>query len=202
MKRAIIQINEEKCVGCSLCVNACTQDALQLIDGKAKLVSDEYCDGLGMCLPQCPVDAISITETETEFNREVSNVKLKQGEEPSALRQWPVQLHLVRPDAQFFHKSNILVAADCVAFSLNNFHGNLLEGKSLAIACPKLDETGTYIDKLATIFATNEIKTITVAIMEVPCCGGLDYIVNQALEKSGKDIPIRKVVVTIDGHVQ
>lgn len=200
MNRSVIKIDEEKCVGCSLCVNACTQDALQLIDGKAKLISDEYCDGLGMCLPQCPVDAISITQTHVEFDKEKSNFKLRKHVEQSALRQWPIQLHLVRSDAEFFKNSNLLVAADCVSFALNNFHGNLLDKKSLVIACPKLDDTSEYVSKLAKIFE-NGIKTITVAIMEVPCCRGLDYLVEQALEMSGLDIPVKKIVVSIDGRV-
>ncbi len=202
MKRSIIKIDEDKCIGCSLCVNACTQDALQLIDGKAKLVSDEYCDGLGMCLPQCPVDAISVTQTETEFKQSASNVKLKQDNSPSALRQWPVQLHLVRPNAEFFKNPNILVAADCVPFALNNFHGTLLQDKSLVIACPKLDETSTYVEKLAQIFQLNDVKTVTIAIMEVPCCSGLERLTREAVRISGMDIPVRVVIVNLDGTVK
>ncbi len=200
--RQIIKIDQEKCVGCGLCVNACMQDALQMIDGKATLVNDSYCDGLGMCLPQCPVDAISVTQTKKEYNESSSNTKLKNEFERSALKQWPVQLHLVRPTADFFKDSNILIAADCVPFALNNFHGTLLENKSLVIACPKLDEKSGYIEKLAQIFRENSIKTITVAIMEVPCCSGLDRLVKNALEISAKDIPIRTVVVNLDGTIQ
>ncbi len=200
--RQIIKIDQEKCIGCSLCVNACMQDALQMVDGKATLVNDSYCDGLGMCLPQCPVDAISITETKKEYKEASSNVKLKNDAEPSALRQWPVQLHLVRPNADFFKDSNILIAADCVPFALNNFHGTLLNKKSLVIACPKLDEKSSYVEKLAQIFTVNDIKTITIAIMEVPCCGGLDRLVKQALELSGQDIPLRTVVVNLDGSIR
>ncbi len=200
--RSIIKIDEDKCVGCSLCVNACEQDALKLIDGKAKLISDEYCDGLGMCLPQCPTDAITVTETSSDFKEEYQNVKIKNVSAPSALRQWPIQLHLVREDAQFFKDSNILVAADCVPFTLNNFHGSMLDGKSLVMACPKLDETSSYIDKLANIFKVNNIKTITLAIMEVPCCGGLDFIVKNAIEKAGVDIPVKKIIVNLDGTIK
>ncbi len=200
--RQIIKIDQEKCIGCSLCVNACMQDALQMVNGKATLVNDSYCDGLGMCLPQCPVDAISITETQKEYKEDSSNVKLKNDAEPSALKQWPVQLHLVRPNADFFKNSNILIAADCVPFALNNFHGTLLNKKSLVIACPKLDEKSNYVEKLAQIFSTNDIKTITIAIMEVPCCGGLDRLVKQALELSGEDIPLRTVVVNLDGTIR
>lgn len=200
MERSVIKINEEKCVGCGLCVNACVQDALQLIDGKAKLVSEEYCDGLGMCLPQCPVDAISITSTKKDFDGVKTNFKLKNNLEESALKQWPVQLHLVRSDAEFFKDSNLLVAADCVAYALNNFHGNLLNGKSLAIACPKLDDTNEYVSKMTKILQ-NGVKTVTVAIMEVPCCRGLDIIVREAIELSGLDIPVKKIVISVDGRV-
>lgn len=119
---------------------------------------------------------------------------------PSELRQWPVQLHLVPPTAPYFNNSDILISADCVAFALGSFHSDLLKGKALAIACPKLDETGVYVEKLATIFATNEVKSITVAIMEVPCCRGLDVMVKQALAQSGKDIPLETVIVGVDGE--
>ncbi len=200
--RSIIKIDKSKCVGCALCVNACVQDALKLVNGKAKLVSDEYCDGLGMCLPQCPTDAISITTTSSDFNQEKSNVKIKNDAAPSALRQWPVQLHLVRENAEFFKDSNLLIAADCVPFTLNNFHGSMLDGKSLIIACPKLDDTSPYVEKLANIFKNNNIKTITLAIMEVPCCSKLDFIVKQALDLAGVDIPIRNVIVNLNGTIK
>lgn len=201
MKRQIIEIDQEKCIGCSLCVNACMQDALKLIDGKATLVDDSYCDGLGMCLPQCPVDAIKITDTNTDY-KDRSNVKLKNNEEPSALRQWPVQLHLIRPEADFFKNSNLLIAADCVPFTLNNFHGTMLSGKSLVIACPKLDDKTNYTEKLAKLFTTANLKTITIVIMEVPCCTGLDRLVRGALELSGMDIPVRTIVVNLDGTIR
>jgi len=119
---------------------------------------------------------------------------------PSELRQWPVQLHLVPPTAPYFQEADILVAADCVAFALGSFHRDLLKGKALAIACPKLDETGSYVEKLATIFRENGVKSITVAIMEVPCCRGLDVMVKQALGLSGKDIPLETVIIGVDGE--
>jgi hypothetical protein len=119
---------------------------------------------------------------------------------PSELRQWPVQLHLVPPTAPYFNNSDILISADCVAFALGSFHSDLLKGKALAIACPKLDETGTYVEKLATIFRANEVKSITVAIMEVPCCRGLDMMVKQALQQSGKDITLETVIIGVDGE--
>ena len=119
---------------------------------------------------------------------------------PSELRQWPVQLHLVPPTAPYFKNSEVLISADCVAFALGSFHSDLLKGKALAIACPKLDETGTYVDKLATIFRENELKSVTVAIMEVPCCRGLDVMVRQALQQSGRDIPLETVIIGVDGE--
>ena len=122
------------------------------------------------------------------------------GRAPSELRQWPVQLHLVPPTAPYFNQSNILVSADCVAFALGSFHGDLLRGKALAIACPKLDDSGVYVEKLATIFRENEVKSITVAIMEVPCCRGLDVMVKQALGQSGKDIPLQTIIIGVDGE--
>lgn len=122
------------------------------------------------------------------------------GKAASELRQWPVQLHLIPPTAPYFNQSNILISADCVAFALGSFHSDLLQGKALAIACPKLDDTGVYVEKLATIFGANEVKSITIAIMEVPCCRGLDAMVRQALQQSGKDIPLETVIIGVDGE--
>ncbi|MFV0424310.1 MAG: ATP-binding protein [Bacilli bacterium] len=200
--RKIIEINEEKCIGCSLCVNACNQDALQLIDGKAKLVDDSYCDGLGMCLPQCPVDAIKITDVQnSDFNKTRQNIKLKNINETTPLKQWPIQLKLVRPTAEFFRDSNILIAADCTSFTNPQVYNNLVIDKSIVIACPKLDQDNEYVSKLAQIFSSNNIKTITLAIMEVPCCSGLKYIINQALELSNLSIPIKEIIIGIDGRI-
>ncbi len=201
MERQIIKINQEKCVGCRLCVDACSQDALQLIDGKATLVDDSYCDGLGMCLPQCPVDAIEVIVADTvPFNKKKSNVKIKTRSTESQLNQWPIQLHLVRENADFFKQSNLLIAADCVPFTFANFHETLLADKSLVMACPKLDETSSYVGKLAKIFQ-NEIKSITLVIMEVPCCSGLRRIVEAALELSGREIPVRELIVSLHGEI-
>ncbi len=202
MKRDIIEIDENKCIGCSLCINACMQDALKLINGKAVLVNDSYCDGLGMCLPQCPVDAITITNKDAEvFDKKQLNAKLKLHDNVSALRQWPVQLHLVRENAPFFENSNLLIAADCVPFANANFHAEMLQGKSLVMACPKLDDTSQYIEKLANIFEKNNIKTITLAIMEVPCCGGLRRITEAALAKTSKEIVVREIIVKTNGEI-
>ena len=142
----------------------------------------------------CPGSMARVIERE-ETNNEAATVSA-----PSELRQWPVQLHLVPPSAPYFQNADILVSADCVAFAMGSFHRDLLKGKSVAIACPKLDETGTYVEKLATIFRTNEIKSVTVAIMEVPCCRGLDVMVKQALGQSGKEIPFETLIIGVDGE--
>jgi hypothetical protein len=146
---------------------------------------------LGCGCPGSMARVIERTETETAASTEKA---------PSELRQWPVQLHLVPPTAPYFNNSDILISADCVAFALGSFHRDLLRGKAIAIACPKLDDTGHYVDKLATIFRENEVKSITVAIMEVPCCRGLDVMVQQALGQSGKNIPLESVIIGVDGE--
>jgi len=142
----------------------------------------------------CPGSMVRVIE------REETNSAAAVGQAPSELRQWPVQLHLVPPTAPYFRNADLLVSADCVAFAMGSFHRDLLKGKAVAIACPKLDETGAYVDKLATIFREGEVKSITVAIMEVPCCRGLDIMVKQALAQSGRDIPLETVIVGIDGE--
>jgi len=279
MKRNIVRIDENLCNGCGQCVTACAEGAIQLIDGKARLVSEIYCDGLGACLGECPQGAITIEEREasafdekavaqhlavqkpaverpggphthaatapaesqkpatTGFHAPMgsgcpgtqarvlkSNARpagatvaggsgaspaaaaccsgSASGPRPSALAQWPIQLHLVSPQAPYFADCDLLVAADCVAFAMGDFHERLLEGHSVAIACPKLDNAGPYVDKLAAIFSHNNIRHLTVAIMEVPCCRGLEMMVNQALKKSGKDIPLTLKVISLDGQVR
>lgn len=142
----------------------------------------------------CPGSMARVIEREETPQAEIT------GRAPSELRQWPVQLHLVPPTAPYFQDAEILIAADCVAFAMGSFHQDLLKGKSVAIACPKLDDTGTYVEKLATIFRVNNVKSITVAIMEVPCCRGLDVMVKQALGLSGKEIPLESVVIGINGE--
>lgn len=303
MLRKIIQIDEEKCNGCGLCIPNCHEGALQIIDGKARLISDLFCDGLGACLGHCPEGAIEIIEREAEpYNETVvmetivkqgrntilahlehlrdhneheflkeavayikkhnidlspesdikpsvastvifknmkealNHVKPEEGSacgcgssktidfridldkvntaaaasviaEPSApavseLRQWPVQLHLVNPMASYFQGADIVLAADCVAFAMGDFHNRLLKNKSLAIACPKLDTNKeVYLDKLATMISEAKINTLTVPIMEVPCCGGLIQMAKMAVQQSGRNIPIKKIVVGIKGEI-
>lgn len=287
MKRDIIKIDEEKCNGCGNCVPNCHEGALQVIDGKVRLVSDLMCDGLGECIGHCPEGAITIEQRECEPYNETSVMQimvtkglktvvahlkhlkehneivfLKQGvnyliqnphlldfsieevkkalHQPSIstgfsnatggcpgsktvvfdakelkmdktkengslqseLRQWPVQLHLINPAASYFTGSDLLVAADCTAFTLGDFHQNWLKGKSLVIACPKLDQgKEIYLQKLITLIESSKVKTITVLIMEVPCCGGLLSLVEMAIERSGRKVPVKVVSVSIKGEI-
>lgn len=305
MLRKIIQIDEEKCNGCGLCIPNCHEGALQIIDGKARLISDLFCDGLGACLGHCPEGAIEIIEREAEPYNEsiVMETIVKQGRNtilahlehlrdhneheflkeavayikkheidlspgapikptiasnvifptmkealnhvkpehesscgcgssktidfridldkvnaaatvatatsasnstpaPSELRQWPVQLHLVNPNASYFQGADVVLAADCVAFAMGDFHERLLKNKSLAIACPKLDTNKeVYLDKLSTMISDSKINTLTVPIMEVPCCGGLIQMAKMAVQQSGRNIPVKKIVVGIKGDI-
>lgn len=231
MKRKVIQIDHDKCIGCGLCTSACMQGALQLVDGKATLVSESYCDGLGMCLPQCPMDAIQLVEKETaSFDITRANIKLKapaettsacgcpsshtrvierveetpvaNGSQPSRLRQWPIQLHLVNPAAPYFKDANLLLCADCVMAAYGDFQEKLVKNRAIAIACPKLDNTQGYVEKLAQIISHNDLKTIVVARMEVPCCGGISVLLKKALEMAGKEVPVREVVISVEGSVK
>ncbi|HHW55890.1 MAG: 4Fe-4S binding protein [bacterium] len=232
--RKIIHIDEEKCDGCGLCIPNCAEGALQIIDGKARLVADKYCDGLGDCLGHCPRGAISIIEREAEaFDEEavaerlanIDEVKNKLGgcpgacqlnlaaekeapaaaeaepEEtsPSQLGNWPVQLRLVHPEASFFEGAHLLVAADCTAFAHPDFHRDLLKGRTVVIGCPKLDNVEEYLVKLAAIIKANNLQDITVAYMEVPCCTGLVRLVQEAIRRSGKEVPLHTVEVKIRG---
>lgn len=298
MKRTIIKIDEELCNGCGLCVDGCHEGALQMIDGKARMISDLYCDGLGACIGDCPVGAITLEEREaepydeikvmdrispngeatviahlnhlidhnqTEFveqgiqyiidnkldvdlrklknytslEKETETLKKEEKMEihahngggcpgskmmsfdrqekatatasstttvtsqPSELRQWPVQLHLVNPQAPYFQDADVLMAADCVAFSMGNFHSKYLKGKGLAIACPKLDQgKEIYIEKLTAMIDHAKINTLTVMVMEVPCCSGLMQIATLATEKASRKVPVKALVVGLDGEIR
>jgi NAD-dependent dihydropyrimidine dehydrogenase PreA subunit len=275
MKRTVIKIDEDLCNGCGLCVSGCHEGALQLINGKAVMISDLYCDGLGACIGECPVGAIEFEEREAEpYNetavmeriapkgKEVVEAHLKhlydhnqteflnqgleylvkhninwrfsfmekqhQNEEhhhgggcpgarsmsftpaamnshptqASALSQWPVQLHLLSPSAPYLKGADLLLAADCVAFSVGNFHSGWLQGKKLAIACPKLDnDKESYIEKLTAMIDQSLINTLTVMIMEVPCCGGLLHIAQTAMERAKRKIPLKLIVVSLQGEI-
>lgn len=273
MKRKIIKIDEEKCDGCGVCVPECHEGALQVIDGKVRLISDLFCDGLGACIGHCPQDALTIEEREAEpydeskvmdyivkggpnvikahlehlrdheefeylkeafiyleangINNPIKDLKTTQakhhhgcpgsasriiekrydeieetGKRQSQLTQWPIQLHLVPPTAPYYRNSNLLLAADCVAFSYGDFHKDFMKDKSLAIACPKLDSNKEiYVEKIASMIADADVKSITVVIMQVPCCGGLIQIAKQAVIDSGKNIPVEAVVIGINGDI-
>ena len=293
MKRDILKIDEELCNGCGQCVPNCHEGALQIIDGKVRLINELICDGLGACIGHCPEGAISIESREAEPYNEIMVMEgmkdkgkntimahlkhlkdhgetdfLKEGvsylrdhstelkfnleelisevhnhgkitvqplnqshhhghngggcpgsramvienparesrndvaDQPSELRQWPVQMHLVNPNAQYFRGADLLLAADCVAFSMGNFHNRYLKGRSLAIACPKLDHgTDTYVEKLTAMIDNAKINTITVMMMEVPCCGGLLQMVRSALAKASAKVPVKKIIVGINGTI-
>lgn len=205
MIRKIIQIDEEKCNGCGLCAEACHEGAIGIVDGKAKLLRDDYCDGLGDCLPTCPMEAISFVEREAAAYDEIAvkkNMKRKKVAEsaPSQLGQWPVQIKLVPVNAPYFEGAHLLVAADCCAYAHGNFHQQFIRGKVALIGCPKLDE-GDYSEKLTEIIRQNDIKSVTVVRMEVPCCAGIERAVVTALKNSGKFIPWQAATISTDGHI-
>ncbi len=276
MKRKVIRIDEDKCNGCGLCIPDCPEGAIQIIDGKARLISDLFCDGLGACIGTCPEEAITIEEREAEpydeakvmeniiksgpstikahlehlrdhkqmeyLGKAIDILKAKGIEIPvdvgtlkpqdasacgcpgakaldfrheaqgpgaektvttrSALRQWPVQLQLLSPYAPYFKDAHLVITADCVPFAQPDFHDRFLEGKILIILCPKLDKVGDeYIEKLGEIFKSNNIKSITIVHMEVPCCFGLTRLVREAVKMSGKDIPVKDYTISVRGDV-
>lgn len=236
MIRKIVNIDSKKCNGCGLCITACHEGALQLVDGKASLISDVYCDGLGDCLPQCPTDAIKIIEREAEefdevlvnermeklkaekenkvpsgcpstqtklfirkeskkSNNEETNVVLK-----SQLRQWPCQIQLAPVNAPYFKNADILIAADCTAYAYADIHNKFMKNKVTLIGCPKLDNTN-YSEKIAEILNNNNINSITILRMEVPCCGGIVNSVKTAMQNSGKIVPWQIVTVSTEGEI-
>ncbi len=208
MIRRIIQIDEEKCTGCGLCATACHEGAIGIVDGKAKLLRDDYCDGLGDCLPACPEDAISFTEREVLPYDEAA-VKAKMAEKAalessakvvSRISNWPVQIKLVHPSVPMFNGTDLLIAADCTAFAYRNFHEEFMKGRAVLIGCPKLDAYN-YAERLTELFRNNDIKSILLTRMEVPCCGGMEYAINKALENCGKDIPFEVVTISTEGEI-
>ncbi|MDD4242039.1 MAG: 4Fe-4S binding protein [Smithellaceae bacterium] len=246
MKRKIIKIDEEKCTGCGLCVPGCAEEAIKIINGKAKLVGDVFCDGLGACIGECPEGALSIEEREADaFDEEkVHEAMAKRRQEalktqsaaplqgigmaapagcpgsahttlersvpsaagsspqPSELTHWPVQLHLVNPAADFFRGKDVVLAADCAAFAAGDFHARFLKGKSLAIACPKLDSgLDEYVEKISRLADEAKINTLTVIMMQVPCCRGLMQVAQAGLQKASRRVPLKAVVVGLKGDV-
>lgn len=268
MKRTIIKIDEALCNGCGACVKGCHEGALQMIDGKARMISDLFCDGLGACIGECPVGAIVLEEREaTPYDeRAVMERMVEKGEKTivahlthlreynemgyynqgldylkehnisvtipakrpkgacgcpsgremsfapvavvsetkpvSQLRQWPVQLHLLNPEANYFHEADVVLAADCAAYTYADFHNRFITGKTIAIACPKLDSgKENYIEKLTTMIDNSRINTLTVVIMEVPCCGGLLSLARTATQRAIRKIPIKQVIISIKGEI-
>lgn len=207
MIRRIITIDEEKCNGCGLCADACHEGAIGIVEGKAKLLREDYCDGLGDCLPACPMNAISFEEREAPAYNEAAVLAAKREKEaeynadvPSQLRNFPVQIKLAPVNAPYFDGADLLIAADCTAYAYGNFHGKFMRNKITLIGCPKLDGVN-YAEKLGQILKHNEIRSITVTRMTVPCCGGLPFAVKNALVMSGKDIPVRIVTIAPNGEI-
>lgn len=208
MIRRIIKINEELCNGCGACAAACHEDAISMVDGKARLLKDDYCDGLGDCLPTCPTGAITFEEREAAAYDEAAvkaraaapDCSMERSSTPmeSQLSQWPVQIKLVPVQAPYFKDARLLVAADCTAFAYGNFHNDFIAGRITLIGCPKLDMVD-YAEKLTEIIRVNDIRDVTVVRMEVPCCGGIETAVKNALQASGKFIPWSVVTVRTDG---
>ena len=231
MIRRIIKIDEETCTGCGLCATACHEGAIGMVDGKAKLLREDYCDGLGDCLPACPVGAISFEEREAPaydeeavrraqaekaanaaplpcgcpgsqskalHRAEASDSPAQKAE--SQLRQWPVQIKLAPVNAPYFDGAKLLIAADCTAYAYGNFHQDFIRGHITLIGCPKLDE-GDYTEKLTAIIANNNIRSVTVVRMEVPCCGGIETATKRAIQQSGKFLPWQVVTVSTDGRI-
>ena len=230
MIRKIIKIDAEKCNGCGACAAACHEGAIEMIDGKAQLTREDYCDGLGDCLPACPTGAITFEEREAPAYDEAAVLKAKAQKtggtlpcgcpgthakainrprhtEPtvtaaadSQLSQWPVQIKLVPVQAPYFENANLLIAADCTAFAYGNFHQEFIRNHIPLIGCPKLD-AGDYAEKLTEIIAGNNIKSVTIVRMEVPCCGGIENAAKQAIQNSGKFLPWRVVTISTDGRI-
>ena len=211
--RKIVNINEDLCNGCGSCIPKCAEGALQIVNGKAKIIKETYCDGLGACLGECPQCAITITEREAEpYDEKEVHEHLRTPRKPSeavtpqqtsALQkpQWPVKLNLVPIEAPFYEDADLLVAADCAPVALKNFHDTLLPGKRIVIGCPKFDDAKAYAQKLSEIFKRNNIASITVAHMEVPCCSGLKWAVDRGVEASGKKIPVKEYMLKIEGEI-
>ena len=214
MLRKIIKIDEERCNGCGLCANACHEGAIDIVDGKAKLMREHFCDGLGDCLPACPMNAISFEMREAPAYDEQAVLAAKRereqraagaaetpaGDAPNALDNWPVQLKLVSASSPVFFECDLLIAADCTAYAYGNFHRDFVAGRTVVIGCPKLDGAD-YAQKLTELLAENSVRSVTLTRMFVPCCGGMEYAVYQAVANAGRDLPLRVVTIGADGAI-
>ena len=213
MVRKIIQIDEDNCIGCGICADACHEGAIGMVDGKAKLLRDDYCDGLGDCLPTCPTGAITFVEREAaaydeaavEENKKRKTQPVQTTEESrqnvsSQLSQWPIQIKLAPVQAPYFENADLLIAADCTAYAYGNFHQDFIKGRITLIGCPKLDAVD-YTEKLTEILCRNTIRSVTIVRMEVPCCGGIEYAAVTALKNSGKMIPKQVITVSTQGQI-
>ena len=241
VERKIIEIDEDLCTGCGECIIKCAEGALEIIDGKAKIVADKFCDGLGACLGECPTGALKVIKREAEdfdetaveehlktrqdiekpvaaplacgcpsaamqsFSRpapcqSVSELETREGEQ-SELTHWPVQINLVPPTAPFLKNADLLVAADCTPIAYRSFHKDFLEGRVIMVGCPKFDDTQAYVDKFAQLFSQSSVKSVTVVVMEVPCCHGLPLIIKRGMQMAGKDIPMELAVVSVRGQI-
>ena len=212
MKRRVIHIDQDKCNGCGACASACHEGAIGMVNGKARFMRDDYCDGLGDCLPACPTNAITFVEREAapydEAAVQANKAALQAGKAVdvafaptvSRLQQWPVQIKLAPVNAPYFNGAQLLIAADCTAYACAGFHEKFMKGHVTLIGCPKLDAID-YSEKLTEIFRNNDIRSISVVRMEVPCCGGMTYAVQRAIANSGKDIPCKVTVLSINGDI-
>lgn len=217
MIRMVIKIDPELCDGCGICVEACHECAIGLVDGKARLLRDDYCDGLGDCLPACPTGAISFEEREAApYDEAAVNANMQkhqaqsekvqqpvsrtQSETLSKLAQWPIQIKLMPIQAQYFDKADLLIAADCAAFAYADFHAQFMENRVTIVGCPKLDAVD-YSEKLEQIIRQNDIKSIVVVRMQVPCCGGIEQAAARALHNSGKNLPLEVVTLSVEGQI-
>lgn len=220
IKRQIIRIDEDLCNGCGECVSACAENAIRLVNGKARLISERYCDGLGACIGECPTGALTIVEEKVEEFEGPAPAPacpsaqartLARASAPDAglaapadseLGHWPVQVRLVSPSAPFLQGAHLLVAADCVPIAYASFHRDFLKGKVVLVGCPKFDDNELYLQRFTDILRSADIKSVTVVVMEVPCCQGLHWIVSKALAESGKNIPAEKVIIGVDGTIR
>lgn len=208
MKRTVIKIDENRCTGCGACVKGCHGGALQIVNGKAKIINEMYCDGLGACIGECPVDALTLIEREVEPYKAEPHKTEPHKKQPCcnnipSMRQFPIKLRLVNPNAPFLKNSDLILAADCTAFVCGNFHNQFVKNNSIVIACPKLDSSvKLYVTKLTEMIDNSSINSLTVIMMEVPCCSGLWHIAQQTQANTIRKIPVKKIIIGMNEKLQ